>query len=166
MDINRISTNQKHKHHQSQVSPLPFPVLSSSVNESFVFWLALYSQPTAGSRLEGKTPHTYETLEHVIALSPCSASSAASWRKKDFCCLNMKAYKALLVLFSVYFSSISPLVSLCFAFKTLSLFLLLLSSHFPLVFDSSTVYGKIWLIDDGKDIYSQLFLYILGFIEK
>lgn len=93
-------------------------------------------QPTARSRLEGKTPHTCETLEHVTALSPASASSSASWRKKDLCCPTMKVYIALLVLFSVYFSSVSPLVSLCFAFKTLSLFLLLLSSHFPLVFNS------------------------------
>lgn len=106
MDINRISTNQKHKHHHhSQVSPLPFPILNSSVNGSFIFWLALRSQPQAGGR---NTTHQWDTWAFY-----------------------------------------SPQHQFCFQFQV-----------------TSTVNGKTWLTDDGKDFYSQLFSYILEFIEK
>lgn len=81
----------------------------------------------------------------------------------------MKAYTALFVLFSVYFSSVSPLASLCLAPKTRLLFFIIVFFSLPISFQfqvASTVNGKTWLTDDGKDFYSQLFSYILGFIEK
>lgn len=113
---------------------------------------------TARPWLEGKAPHIYETLEHVTALS----TSSASWRKKDLHCPNMKVYTALLVLFSVYFSSVSPLISLCLALKTRLLIFIVVFFSFPISFQfqvASTVNGKIWLMDDVKDFYSQLFFF-------
>lgn len=81
--------------------------------------------------------------------------------RRIYTCPNMKAYTALLVLFSVYFSSVSPLVSLCLALKTRLLIFIVVLFSFPISFQfrvASTVNGKIWPTDDVKDIYSQLFL--------
>lgn len=134
MDVNRISTNQKHKHHHhSQVSLLPFSILNSSVNGFFIFCLALYSQLTARSK---KEKH-HRSVGHLRCYSPQPQFC------KQFCFLEKEGFtlsqhKGLHS--SSYFQFISVLLlpksHYAWHLKPACLLLLFLSSHFPLVFNS------------------------------
>lgn len=80
-------------------------------------------------------PHTCKTLKHINSLQPQFCKQFHNLVKVGFKLSQQKELQKL-CLFYIQFILVSPPVSFSLAFKTDCLCFLLLSSHFPLVFNS------------------------------